>query len=120
MWTLAPGQARAGRVDDRGHRHELLLDHVALAGDVADDLDGRAVGRDDAGRLRGREHERVDDAVEGRGLGAIDGRLRGGQLSDELVDVRLERGVVAAPGPPEMTTTIRSAGATGSPAPSTS
>ena len=114
------GCATPRGVHDRRDRHELLLDDIGFARDVADDLDGRAVGRDDARRLCRRKYERVDDAVEHRLLAAVDGRLRGCELGDDLVDVRLERRILAAFATPETTTTIRSAGATGSPAPSTS
>ena len=85
---LGVGEPGAHRVDDRRHRDEPLRDHRALAGDVADDLDGRAVRRDEA-RLRTGD-ERVDDLVEGQSFDTVDGRPSRHEVGDELVDRRLE------------------------------
>ena len=57
IWQLGPDP-----IDDPGDRHQLLLDDRAFAGHVANDLDGRAIGREEAGL--GRGDERVDDLVE--------------------------------------------------------
>jgi hypothetical protein len=76
------GHSRPCAVDDRLDRGEQALDLRILARDVADDLDRRPVGRDEASLRRRREG--IDELVERGCVRAVHGRVGSTEVGHKI------------------------------------